>query len=93
MAGRFLFDLFGARDVVVDFEVVIVKEFFARFDTSQGVNEDPPSLFPHFTVRFAGVIDPLRFIPANCGIDHCFPIVEPKIVHPRIVQFSRNARP
>ena len=90
MARRFLFDLFGARDVVVDFEVVIVREFFARFNISQGVNEDPPPLFPHFTIRFAGMIDPARFIPANCGIDHCFPIVEPEIIRLPIVLIVGN---
>jgi hypothetical protein len=91
--STFVFDFFGARDVVIKAQAIIVKEFFARFNTSYRVNEDPPPLFPHFTVRVAGMIDPLRFIPANCGIDDRFPIVEPEIVCLHIVLVVGNRRP
>ena len=39
------------------------------------------------------MIDPLRLVSTDAGIDDCFPIVEPEIVHPWIVQVLRDARP
>jgi hypothetical protein len=93
VARRFLFDLFGARDVVVGLKLVIVREFFARFNISQGVNEDSPPLFPHYTIRFAGMIDPLRFVSSNRGVDHPFAIANPEKVHPRILLVVGNRRP
>src|SRR5438105_14511958 len=51
------------------------------------------SIFDRMPDRIARVIDPLRFVSADAGIDHfCF-VIQPEIVSARIVKILRNVRP
>lgn len=93
MARRFLFDFFGARDVVIKAQAIIVREFFAEANISQGVNEHAAAMLARFAVRVAGVIDEARFISANPRIDHAFAVSKSKEVHAGIVQILGDARP
>jgi len=92
MADRFLFDFFCARDV--DDQAIIVREFFARADVVQGLDENPAAVvFDRFAVWIAGMIDPACFVSADGGVDHfCF-VVESEVVCPRFIQVLRNGRP
>ena len=64
MADRFLFDFFCARDV--DDQAIIVKEFFARSDIAQGLDENAAAaVFDRFAVGIAGMIDPACFVSAD----------------------------
>ncbi|MEY2555366.1 MAG: hypothetical protein QOF93_510 [Verrucomicrobiota bacterium] len=92
MADRFLFDFFCARDV--DDQAIIVKEFFARADIPQGLDENPAAaVFDRFAVWLAGMIDPPGFVSADGGIDHFFFVIEPEIICARIIEVLRNGRP
>ena len=92
MADRFLFYFFCARDV--DDQPIIVKEFFARADIPQGLDENPAAaVFDRFAVGIAGMIDPARFVSANGGVDHFLVVIEPEIICLRIVLLLRNGGP
>lgn len=90
--GRFGFEFFCAGRV--DHESIIVKEFFARADIAQGMDEDALTMiFARFAVRIAGMIDEARFISADRGVDHLFLIIEPEIISALVVDLFRDARP
>jgi hypothetical protein len=92
MTDRFFFDFFCARDV--DGEAIIVKEFFAGADVAQGFDEDPAAIvLDRFAIGIAGMIDPARFVAADCGVDHSFSVVKSEIVGAQVVRFLRDARP
>lgn len=92
MANRFLFDLFCARDV--DDQAIIVKEFFARADITQGLDENAAAaVFDRFAIWIAGMIDPACFVSADGGIDHFFFVIETEIVCARVIEILRNIRP
>ena len=65
MTRRLGFDFFRARDVVVGFQVVIVKQFFAGPNGSQSVDEDAAAPFADFAIRIARMIDPARFVSTD----------------------------
>ena len=81
------------RDVVVGFEVVIVKQFFARPDLAQGVNENSAASFADLAIGITGMINPSRLVSSNRRINDPFTIADCEIVHAGIVQFVWNARP
>ena len=92
MADRFLFDFFCARDV--DDQAIIVKEFFARADVPQGLDENAAAaVFDRGAVWIAGMIDPACFVSTDRGIDHFFFVVESEIIGAQVIQVLGNIRP
>ena len=59
---------------LVNFQTVIVKEFFARRDRANGINENTIAFLDRFAIRRAGMINPTRIISPNLGIDDIFAI-------------------
>jgi len=92
MTDRFFFDFFCARDI--DGEAIVVKEFFAGADVTQGLDQDPAAIvLDRLAIGIAGMIDPARFVAADCGVDHSFSVVESEIIGTQVVRFLRDARP
>ena len=76
------------------FGVVVVEEFFPRADIAQSLDENAAAVvFDRFAVGIAGMIDPLRFVSTDAGIDHLCLIIQPELVRARIVKIFRNVRP
>ena len=92
MADRFLFDFFCERDV--DDQAIIVRKLFAGANVPQSLDENTAAvIFDRCAVRIAGMIDPLRFISANTGIDHSLFVIKTEIVSAWIIEIFRNVRP
>lgn len=53
----------------IDYETVIVREFFANNDVAQGFEENTVPVLTGFQIRFAGVINPLGGIAMVLGVD------------------------
>ena len=93
IARCLLLDFFSPGNVSVGFEMIIVKEFLARSDIAQGVDENAPLRFADFAIGIAGMVDPLGFIPANRRIDHPFTVADCEKIHSKIIEFCGNTRP
>src|SRR5438874_9101795 len=50
--------------------MIIIKEFLARLDVAQRIDEDPVVFLERFAVWIAGMIDPARVVTANFWIDY-----------------------
>ena len=59
---------------LVYFQTVIVEEFFARLEQTQGVNKNAVAFLDSLAVRFTGMIDPARFVSVNFRIDDVSPV-------------------
>ena len=92
MADGFLFDFFRERDI--DHQAIIVTKLLARRNVSQRLDENATAVvFDRLAVWIARMIDPLRFISADAGIDHSFVVIETEIVSARVIEIFRNVRP
>jgi hypothetical protein len=58
------------RNRLVDFQRVVVEEFFAGLYVPDGVNEDAVVFIDRFAVGIATMVDPSRFVAADLRIDH-----------------------
>ena len=50
--------------------MIIIKEFLARLDVAQRIDEDAVVFLDRFAVWIAGMIDPARVVTANFWIDY-----------------------
>src|SRR5437764_1319499 len=57
-------------DRFVDLHVIIIKEFLARLDVAQRIDEDPVVFLERFAVWIARMVDPARIVTANFWIDY-----------------------
>jgi len=72
---------------LVHFQRVIVKKFFARPQITEGVDENSlVRLLDCFAVWLARMIDPTRFIAANCRVDHVDPIIKAEKEGVRVIE-------
>ena len=63
MARELLFGRFGNR--FVQLHVIIIKEFLARLDVAQRIDEDAVVFLDRFAVWIARMIDPARIVTAE----------------------------
>jgi hypothetical protein len=68
VARELLFGRFGNR--FVQLHVIIIKEFLARLDVAQRIDEDAVVFLDRFAIWIARMIDPARVVTANFWIDY-----------------------
>jgi predicted GIY-YIG superfamily endonuclease len=74
--------------------MVIVNQFFTGADASYRFDEDAAAAVLNcFTIWIAGMIDPLRLVSADGGVDHFLVVIEPEIICLHIVLVVGNRRP
>jgi hypothetical protein len=93
VAPELLLGRFGDR--FVQLHVIIIKEFLARLDVAQRINEDSVVFLDRFAVWIARMIDPARVVTANFRIDY-IAVVQPEVESVRVVMvvgggFPRDA--
>ena len=82
---RFSFNFLGSGNIRIGFEMVIVKQFLARSDVAQGVDENSTPGFADFAIGIARMVDEPRFVSLNRGVDHPFAVADREKIHSRVV--------
>jgi hypothetical protein len=90
VARELLFGRFGNR--FVQLHVIIIKEFLARLDVAQRINEDAVVFLDRFAVWIARMIDPARVVTANFRIDY-IAVFQPEVESVWIVVVVRGGFP
>ena len=72
------------RDRFVDFQRIVVKEFFAGFNVMCRIDEDAALFQDRFAIWIARMVDPARFVAVDRGVDY-FPVLKPENERMRII--------
>src|SRR5215472_6484424 len=79
-------------DRLIEFHVVIIKEFLAGLDAANRINEDSVVFLDGFAVWIARMIDPARVVTANFRIDY-FAVFQSEVERVWIVFIVRGGFP